>query len=65
MTGSEKKEEGSDEAEKLGEVVGQTGKRPSDATIKHLKKNPKKMEEFLKGAEKGQRQRIDEEEESP
>lgn len=58
-TSKKQKEDTNTEAEALGEAVGHTKRRPSDATIKQLQENPKKMDDFVKGAETGQEQQID------
>ena len=48
-----------DAAQILGRIVERTGRRPSEAVIQLLKKDPKLMDAFFDGAREGDRQRQD------
>lgn len=45
--------------EKLGRVVGLTGHRPIKAIQEVITSDPEKTDAFLRGAEAGQRERMD------
>ena len=48
-----------DAAQILGRVVERTGRRPSEAVIQLLKKDPKLMDAFFDGVREGDRQGQD------